>query len=86
MADTDIMRGLVAIDDAIRASVLPAGEPGSGLYLLLDTLATNQLGAARSGFPPAPLDGGEGGETIATEAQPAAEPTAEERHRHGRHS
>ena len=54
MADVDLMRGLEAIDQVIRDSVIKGGEPGAGLYLLLDMLATTQLGANRSAFPAAP--------------------------------
>ena len=51
MADVDVMRGLTAIDEAIRLSVLKGGEPGAGLHLLLDGLATTTLGASRTAFP-----------------------------------
>ena len=59
MADIDIMRGLDALDQAIRDSVLPNSPPGAGLYLLLDSLAVSTLGASRSAFPVA-AEGREG--------------------------
>jgi hypothetical protein len=43
-----IARGLNAIDQKI------GGEPGSGLYLLLDTLSADRFGTTKTPFPSSP--------------------------------
>jgi hypothetical protein len=51
MADTDIMAGLTAVDEAMRKTY--PGPAGSGLFVLLDQLAVANHGAARAVIPPA---------------------------------
>jgi hypothetical protein len=70
---THCMRGLDALDQAIRLSVLKSGPPGAGIHLLLSELATSTLGVPRQGFPI--------GEPPASEAPAAPKSEAHEGHR-----
>lgn len=52
----DLMRGLAALDEAIIKQGNP-GPKGSGIFLLLETCASQFLGVPRAGFPaPKPKD------------------------------
>jgi outer membrane biosynthesis protein TonB len=62
MEHTPALRALTALDDQIRAAT--GGEPGSGLYGLLNMMAGQFLGLPRSAMP------------AEQKAQPKTEPVA----------
>jgi hypothetical protein len=83
MEHTPALRALTALDDQIRAAT--GGEPGSGLYGLLNMMAGQFLGIPRSAMP------AEQKAAVNKAAEPieAAEPVEEDEEtkagRHGGH-